>query len=367
MTPENETKLKDQINACYLKVLNRQADILGLDFYFNAIKKGNITIEKLADELAKSKEFKEYQKMLKIPKLEFKVKKPIFIIGVPRTGTTFLYNRLCFHPDVAWFSHLDLKYWIPKKDQEKYKKLYTKMKADNKPIPRREESLFVFGTKQGYPLKGTDKVPIEAETLWRPFLEAGSRDVSMKNRVEVIKIIEKFISDQKKSRFLNKAPQNSMRAFAIQKVFPDSKFIHTIRDPRAVVASMIVRHENEGGWDPGIKIKNKSKYDKLDFVQKWAWIYKEVIDEMYEFSRVQSKDTLLTIQYEKLIEHPFHFLREIIKFCELEPFEPPKGTMPPMRIAALTKWTEKLKSEDEKKIFDIVSPSLEKMNLPYKL
>ena len=158
-----------------------------------------------------------------------------------------------------------------------------------------------------------------------------------------------------------------MRTFALQKIFPDAKFINTFRDPRAVVSSMMVRYEKEGQFDPGIKIKDKSKYDKLDFVEKWAWIYKEITDEIYEFSKLQTKENFLSIQYEKLIEHPYHFLLEIIKFCELEPFEPPKGTMPPMRHEAFTKWKEKLNPKDEKKIFDIVGPCLEKMRYPYTL
>jgi len=49
--------------------------------------------------------------------LEHKILKPIFIIGVPRSGTTILYRTLCLHPDVAWFSHEDLQFWIPKEKQ----------------------------------------------------------------------------------------------------------------------------------------------------------------------------------------------------------------------------------------------------------
>ena len=34
--------------------------------------------------------------------------KPIFLIGVPRSGTTLLNNIICRHKDLAWFSQNDL-------------------------------------------------------------------------------------------------------------------------------------------------------------------------------------------------------------------------------------------------------------------
>ena len=34
-----------------------------------------------------------------------KIKKPIFIIGSGRSGTTILYRLLCLHPDLCWFSN----------------------------------------------------------------------------------------------------------------------------------------------------------------------------------------------------------------------------------------------------------------------
>jgi len=35
---------------------------------------------------------------------ELEITKPIFIVGVPRSGTTLLYHLLGQHPSLAWFS-----------------------------------------------------------------------------------------------------------------------------------------------------------------------------------------------------------------------------------------------------------------------
>jgi len=124
--------------------------------------------------------------------VENQIIKPIFIIGVPRSGTTLIYRILCKHPDLAWFSHEDLQFLIPKKTQENLKKRFTKMKENNEKIPRNENSLFVFGLKQGNPLEGTSKVPIEAETFWvNCFGREYITDVSEDKKNEIIQNIQK--------------------------------------------------------------------------------------------------------------------------------------------------------------------------------
>ncbi len=44
--------------------------------------------------------------------------KPIFIVGVPRSGTTLLYDLMAYHPDLAFFSQLDLKEMLSEKFME---------------------------------------------------------------------------------------------------------------------------------------------------------------------------------------------------------------------------------------------------------
>ena len=36
--------------------------------------------------------------------MQNKIDRPIFIIGVGRSGTTILYNLLSIHPELCWFS-----------------------------------------------------------------------------------------------------------------------------------------------------------------------------------------------------------------------------------------------------------------------
>ena len=59
--------------------------------------------------MSKSREFilRNYEKYLMDIKTDnIKIEKPIFIIGLPRTGSSMLQNLMCSHPDLAFISHL---------------------------------------------------------------------------------------------------------------------------------------------------------------------------------------------------------------------------------------------------------------------
>jgi len=313
--------------------------------------------------------------------LEHKILKPIFIVGVPRSGTTMLYRMmLCKHPDVAWFSHEDLQYLISKEEQEKLKKQFKKMKENNEKIPRTESTLFVFGPKQKNFVKGTSKLPIEAETLWSNcFGKKYITDISENKKNEVIQSIQMLLENQKKIRFLNKSPQNSMRIFAIKKIFPDAKFINIAREPRSVIASMITRQELEGQFEVERSFKNKpvSKIRSLikkkihlssnnfDVVKDYANSYKEITEILYNFSTFHYEN-FITVIYEKLLANPEKEITRLLEFCELEKPLSLKDLIPTFKETQ-NKWKEKLSKDDEKEIFKIVKSTIKKMNYPYKL
>lgn len=112
---------------------------------------------------------------------------------------------------------------------------------------------------------------------------------------------------------------------------------------------------------------NKSNFDDGDLVAKFATLYKEVTDAIFEFSKAKNSDSFITIFYEDLMADPTKITKQIIKFCGLDKPKSIKRMLPPIRKGTLKKWTKNLSPDDEKKIFDIVGPSLKKMKYPYKL
>jgi len=254
--------------------------------------------------------------------------KPIFIIGVPRSGTTMLYRMLCKHPDLAWFSHEDLQLFFSKKAQERLKEQFTKMKESNEKIPQNERSLFVFGLKQQDPLEGTSKIPIEAETFWmKCFGREYITDVSEDKKDKIIQTIQKVLKKEKKNRFLNKSPNNNKRLFVLKKIFPDAKFINIGRNPLSAISSMLTRRELEGVFNVPIPRKNKtlgkisllkqeflSTIKIIDAVDNYSNAYKQITENIHEFS-IQHHDNFINIIYEELLAEPEKIVTKILEFC----------------------------------------------------
>jgi len=367
-------EIEYSIKKSFTSILEREPNEEEIRYYFNLIQSGQIELEDLENVLRKSDEYRnldEGNEILK--KILLLIKKPIFIIGVPRTGTTLLHSILCAHDQLAWFSHQDIKNWISDLEHHQIYDYYNWLKSTKKKIPMTEEALLVFGKRLGYglkqfghPPKGTTKIPIEGEIFWRKYFGSEYvRNIPLDKKILLAKDLLETIKKQSKPRFVCKAPQNSMRLFAIKKIFSDAKFINVSRDPRAVVNSMLQRNKEEGKWKPNIQIKNKTSYASLDLVGKFSTLYKEVTESIYEFM-IKNPDNFITVEYEDLISDPVKVVNKVIKFCELDERNP-KKLMPPIRKNTIEKWKKNLTKEDQKRIFEIAEPALQKMNYTYHI
>jgi len=291
--------------------------------------------------------------------------KPIFIVGVPRSGTTLLYRTLCMHPEVGWFSHLDLHNWMTDERKKFITNYYTKQKQQKKKIPNSEETMVVFGTKQTL-IEGTTGLPIEAATFWQSFLDYAGKNISEGLKDKIKTVIYNILKIQNKSRFVNKSLYMNMRLSELNQIFPDAKFINIVRDPREVISSAMERYKKEGYFDFGISNKNKSKLNADDFIQQSSFAYKEIINTIFKFSLQVKRDNFMTIKYEELYSNPKEVVLNILQFCELEIPTSIEDIVPKIRETR-KKWVENLTIIDQKRIFDILKPSLQKMNYQYEL
>ncbi|NOX99947.1 MAG: sulfotransferase [Verrucomicrobia bacterium] len=118
-----------------------------------------------------------------------RIKRPIIIIGAPRSGTTLLGQLFAAHPDVA--------YWEEPR---------TVWSTENQHLPNdllREEHL-------------TPQIATKIDQRFSAFLQQND-----------------------KTRFAEKTPSNMLRIPFIHALYPDCKIIHLHRDPRPVIASAL--------------------------------------------------------------------------------------------------------------------------------
>lgn len=218
--------------------------------------------------------------------------KPIFIIGTGRSGTTLFSQLLSYHPDLAWFSNLTNRF--PK-------------------LPK----LAKFSSMLDIPILGNllknkkfIPKPDEAYNIWRlcfpgfvsPTRPLTEEDVTNKAKSAIRRMVELHLTYQGKTRFITKYTGWS-RIRYLNEIFPDSLFIHVLRDGRAVANSML-----NVSWWTGWNGPNNWQWGELpsEWRKEWeesnrsfivlaAIQWKLLVQEIYESKEVLDKDRFLEV------------------------------------------------------------------------
>lgn len=194
----------------------------------------------------------------------------VFIGGSPRSGTTLVQNILDSHPDIHGmpeFHHLP-----------EILALHEKMKQSH-------EKGFIADV-----------------------CSPGEIDARIR---ELITSFLLPVQTESPSRWLSeKTPQNCLVFESLIELFPDSKILHVVRDPRAVVSSML---------QAGEKMRRAG--------EKPHWIIANVDNAIFEVRKnVQAgfaaarkhPEHIKTILYEELLENMNEHTRQIAQFLGIE-------------------------------------------------
>jgi hypothetical protein len=255
------------------------------------------------------------------------MKAPIFIIGCPRSGTTMLLDILSSHEDFAWISsHFN---FFPKI-------LFLNIFNSIYDVPLFGKNLFLVKKNLKYILPE----PVEPWRFWNTYLtnfkwERGGKiipskrtekDITQDEILELQKCILLICKFKNKNRFLSKYTDFPRIRYLLQ-VFPDAKFIHLIRDPRATVFSYFNKIRNGEfntwnerewwirGWPKKWRDSWREKYNScLSFV---AFQYKFFIKNIWEDAKNIQNSQYLEIRYEDFIKHPQKNINFLLKFCNL--------------------------------------------------
>jgi len=238
------------------------------------------------------------------------ISRPIFIIGVARSGTTLLYYLMAQHRDLAWFSQYDRSKMFSKEFLKFYKlrkRLYdTRTWSHEEPILAHYDLLF--------------DVPIEFPTFWNHHIGkdwASEKDVDDSAQVHLRDTISEIIKEKKRKRFLSKYPRNSVRIRFLNRVFPGSIFINIVRDGRAVVASMLKRLKKENLDYFGIPLRNGNQ-SEFDLLEAHALQWVQVLEEINDARNHLKPEQYFELKYEDLVSDPKMWLKKIFSFCDLK-------------------------------------------------
>ncbi|WP_072090991.1 tetratricopeptide repeat-containing sulfotransferase family protein [Candidatus Pelagibacter communis] len=234
---------------------------------FNYLQKGNLiknkeinynqyAHEKLIKSIIKLFHDFDFEKIKK-KKLQNKI---IFICGMPRSGSTLIEQMIASHEEVSGAGELSyLRDVVAKNFLQDFK--FNKQKL------------------------------IEEASL--------ERNIIAEEYIEILKY-HKF----KTNIVTDKAPQNFLWMGFIKIFFPNSKIIHSYRNPRDNCLSIYKNYfpSNDMLWS----------FDQTNI----ANYYNSYLDLM-DFWKNKFKDSILDVNYERLVEFPEDELKKIFSFCNL--------------------------------------------------
>ena len=238
--------------------------------------------------------------------------KPIFIIGTGRCGSTIFQDIFAHHPQVAWLSRLvDI---FPKNPQ--FNRWF--MRFIDAPI---FGDYFIKKIKPGERYKFWEYY---CKGFRGPFRDLEDTDVTNNTKSRILKVMNTILT-KKRNRLLFKITGWPRIKF-LKEIFPDAKFIHVLRDGRAVVNSLIEIDfwkgwEGPHKWEWGVLNEEQTKkfeYYNKSFVILAAIEWVILVDAIEELKKECKQSQFLEIKYENFISEPVKTFKKVIEFSELE-------------------------------------------------
>ena len=233
---------------------------------------------------------------------------PLFIVGCGRSGTTIVYELLCEHQNLAWFSNYSDRW-------PAFPQLEALTRLRDIGAIRRSRNRFA-------------PRPVEGHALWdrcgppdarRQNAALTAADVDVEHAQRVRDFVAAHVRYHRGRRFINKNTRNSRRVPYLHAIFPDALFLHVIRDPRAVVASLLTVH-----WWPDLPLwwsddrtprALAADGSKPEAVAAEHWV--RSVERLLADSRPLPPTRYLEIRYEEFSESPETVLSRVSAFAGL--------------------------------------------------
>lgn len=237
----------------------------------------------------------------------------ICICGTGRSGTSVFYNVLGTHPHLAWVSNLVERFpkypvlslfsrFYPIRARFRFRSAAVRF------IPRPAESLNTLR----FCSNGLFQVPRELD----------QSDIPEPTISAVRDYYSSIVAWQNKSRLTLK--HTGFPRFQFWKsILPNPRFIHIIRDGRAVVHSLM----RVSWWDGTMKTwwwgpmpvayqEEYEKYDRSPIVLA-AIVWKVLLDTYEAEAKKLSDNCLFNIRYDAFVKSPTQEMRKVAAFCDL--------------------------------------------------
>ena len=295
----------------------------------------------------------------------------VFVLGTGRCGSTVVQELLARHPDVGFISNLDAA--VPRLNLKGQlnDRLY---RSAPSALGRRDRAYLLrhypsiaerlhFGPSEAYSLLRTQVSPILADSVRDLTADDASPWLARRFR----SFLQERIDAQGLPVFMHKLT-GWPRARFIDAVFPDVKFIHVVRDGRAVAASLVQRpwwqgHLGPERWGYGpLGDGDQAAWDRSgrDFTVLAGLGWKILMEAFTECREQLPADRWLELRFEDVVAEPRRSFQRALDFSELgwtpafeEGFE-----NYPLTGAHLDRYRDDLSARSLEALDDVLGPTL---------
>jgi Sulfotransferase family len=244
---------------------------------------------------------------------------PLFIVGAPRSGTSLLYKLLCLHPEVAWISN-----WSRRAPAAPAVAGLNRL-ARRFPATRRAvwfggdgANAYVYGRRRALGER-LFPMPVEGEPVYRHCgIGEGPADGGPAQAARLRRAFAGLRRWGGGRVLVSKRIANNQRIPLLAAAFPEARFVHLLRDGRAVAYSL----SRVDWWENGVVwwYGDTPRHWREQGGDPWELAAAHWVRELASIEEglaAVPPDRRLELRYEELVRAPVAVLQRVARFAGL--------------------------------------------------
>jgi sulfotransferase family protein len=238
-----------------------------------------------------------------------------FVLGTGRCGSTLVHEVIARHPDVAFLSNLEDRFPLPPAAGRWNNAVYRRL-----PASFTRKGRMRFAPSEGYHALDREVSP----AISTPERDLVAEDATPWLAERMRRFIERRAEAQGRPAFVHKLT-GWPRAGFLDRVFPQARFIHVVRDGRAVANSFLQMPWWRGyegpdawGWGP-LPAEDRAAWEaagrSYPLLAGLEW--KLLVDAFDRAAAALPADRWLEVRYEDFIADPRTTMDRILGFLDL--------------------------------------------------